>query len=578
MRSTSFIVTAVFFLAACGGGGGETVSPPPTSEKPETEQPPQASDRDGDGVADANDAFPDDPSETTDSDGDGVGDNADAFPHDSLRSMAVTRLPFPFAAWMCDPAYAHIPGACGDDGTMTDHHSGISGLPSPTRNDMSHMPVYGDTDSNERRLFVGIDQETEHLGALGIVTSRGDNQVRFGFLNDGVGSQTLAAYLRDAIRGTVNRYSTAPEVRLIGPASDSDFQHLATAVQLINTTLPDGMKVTLGEPIPNFSLRDSVDSRGAWFAHGLELDNVIHVEYVPAGSFHSDAAATTWVWPESTGGIAHSYIQYNQGAFSYADGRGDDRVPSRQQLILLLHELMHALGMDTHVSSSFPTILEGTTDIHHGSQNGERQPMSLLYPVDREGMRALYGRLENGDIPSDFGVWSSTSMHIHGNGEHAGFGVAYRNGYAEPYAYGYRQSPYSRLAEDATGGTATWNGNIVGITPSRSAVVGDASVQVNLTALTGTADFTALETWGPNVAPGAAGSGTMWLDGDLGYTIAVNGGTTPPGKAGYLSYVFRETGGDAGRLTGIFTGASHEGATGTLERNDLTAAFGASRQ
>lgn len=109
---------------------------------------------------------------------------------------------------MCDPAYAHIPGACGDDGYITDHHSGISGLPSLTRNDKLHMLVYGDTDSNECRLFVGIDQETAHLGELGIVTSPGDNQVRFGFLNDGFCSQTLAAYFRDAIRGTVNRYST----------------------------------------------------------------------------------------------------------------------------------------------------------------------------------------------------------------------------------------------------------------------------------------------------------------------------------------------------------------------------------
>jgi len=34
-------------------------------------------DTDGDGVADAIDAFPSDPSETTDNDGDGVGNNAD---------------------------------------------------------------------------------------------------------------------------------------------------------------------------------------------------------------------------------------------------------------------------------------------------------------------------------------------------------------------------------------------------------------------------------------------------------------------------------------------------------------------
>ena len=42
-----------------------------------------APDRDGDGVPDAQDAFPDDPSESADSDGDGVGNNADEFPNDS---------------------------------------------------------------------------------------------------------------------------------------------------------------------------------------------------------------------------------------------------------------------------------------------------------------------------------------------------------------------------------------------------------------------------------------------------------------------------------------------------------------
>ena len=106
---------------------------------------------------------------------------------------------------------------------------------------------------------------------------------------------------------------------------------------------------------------------------------------------------------------------------------------------------------------------------------------------------------------------------------------------------------------------------MLGFTPQREAVVGDAEIGVNLGTLRGNADFTELERWSAGVAPGAAGTGRQWLDGDLGYLIAVDGNT------------FRETGGDAGRLTGIFTGHNHEGAAGTLERADLTAAFGASR-
>lgn len=44
-------------------------------------------DTDGDGVSDADDAFPNDPNESTDSDGDGVGDNSDAFPNDANESV-----------------------------------------------------------------------------------------------------------------------------------------------------------------------------------------------------------------------------------------------------------------------------------------------------------------------------------------------------------------------------------------------------------------------------------------------------------------------------------------------------------
>ena len=86
-------------------------------------------------------------------------------------------------------------------------------------------------------------------------------------------------------------------------------------------------------------------------------------------------------------------------------------------------------------------------------------------------------------------------------------------------------------------------------------------IGVDLASLTGRADFTSLEAWAPSEAPGDAGTGVTWFDGDLGYTISVLGNT------------FRETGGDAGQLTGIFVGRSHEGATGTLERDDLTAAL-----
>ena len=66
--SKCLIVISLCFLVACGGGG---------SSAPEAPAAPVVVDSDNDGVADADDAFPDDDTESVDSDTDGVGDNAD---------------------------------------------------------------------------------------------------------------------------------------------------------------------------------------------------------------------------------------------------------------------------------------------------------------------------------------------------------------------------------------------------------------------------------------------------------------------------------------------------------------------
>ena len=100
---------------------------------------------------------------------------------------------------------------------------------------------------------------------------------------------------------------------------------------------------------------------------------------------------------------------------------------------------------------------------------GIPQPVSVLYPVDREALRALYSRLDAGDDFEALGPWSSSSLHIAGNGRHANFGVALRNGYAEPWAYGMR--PRTVLADNtALVGWVTWRGALLGLTPATEAV------------------------------------------------------------------------------------------------------------
>ena len=456
----------------------------------------------------------------------------------------------------------------------SNQHYDTSSIPQKTSSDARHMPIYHDgtydaqggyptsPEARERRLFVGIDQG-ESVARLPIVRNRGDVEVRHGRLNDGVEREAVVDYIRIAMGLRGSRYNTRPEVRLIGPASGRDLDIVIAAVQVVNAALPESAKMRVSPSLPNFSLRHTVNSGGRYFTSGEERHNTIHIEFLSGSQYygHGNSGATTWN-NFSGSRVRNSYIQFDKESNVYRD------YTDRRSVILMAHEIIHALGFygqpgEWHVSPDFDTIMEGTNAIYSIAQ-GKPQPMSILYPVDREALQAYYRHLGNGLRPESLGPWASTSMHIHGNGPHAGFGVALRNGYAEPWAYGYM--PDTDLAANRSiSGSVSWIGTILGLTPNAASVAGDAEIGVNLGTLTGRADFRNLETWGAGLAPGETGTGTQWLDGDLGYSIAVRGNT------------FKQTSGDNGVITGIFVGRSHEGAAGTLERQDLTAAFGASR-
>ena len=160
------------------------------------------------------------------------------------------------------------------------------------------------------------------------------------------------------------------------------------------------------------------------------------------------------------------------------------------------------------------------------------------------------------------------------------FGVDWRHDVARPWANG--DITGASFADAVLVGwlseTATWKGELVGFTPAQEAVHGDSAISIDLAALTygdpyevdiatltGEAAFTALEHWNAGAMPGAPRTGTQWTDGDLHYSLALDGN--------YL----RSNGGDEGYISGRFVGDEHEGVVGILEREDLTAAFGASR-
>ncbi len=407
--------------------------------------------------------------------------------------------------------------------------------------DAKRSPVY----HTGNLTRVGVDQGSgpERLPRTA-VAGRTDLEVRYGRLNDGARAADLQAYLV-SVEGQytgLSRRLLGYEVRVIGQSTATERRRVLAAVQLINAALPESAKLSVGATLPGFSLRHTVNASGRYFGSGQELPNTIHVEFAPESQPRDGSTAAT-SWGE--------YILLWRGTFpAYAD--------ERKAIILMAHELVHSLGIGGHVPESFDTIMEGGNRVYDSHQ-GQRQPASLLYPIDREALRALYGPLRHSSNPQDLGPWSGTSEHFFVKNDHGAFGVANRNGYAEPWAYG--ATPATSLAANRQlSGSASWSGVLVGFTPASKRVVGDAGITVNIESMAGSAAFTGLSTIEAN------GTTPQWGDGDLRYSIAVRGNT------------FRETGGDAGRLTGVFTGPLQESAGGTLERSDLTAAFGAARQ
>ena len=498
------------------------------------------------------------------------------FPHQPLRERA---------------PYSQMP-------TST-YHYGTSRLPALSRPRLQHQPIYHDSPyvlgstplptNPQRRLLVGIDPGLEprdlpshevepdrrwgwawimnntSLTQLAPAGEHGDFALYSGELRDGMRTEAIEEYLGwEGPR--VDRFVERPRLRIIGNASSREQQHVYAAVQLVNAALPEAFKIAVQPNQPEMSLRSAVDGRGyiydSRYRNAGAFDQTIHVEFINYTEYYDVfSGGTAWSLYgdlDDVGGdwdlareIDGGYIQMRRGTPAYEN--------NRKLTILLAHELLHTMGIGGHVGTS-DSIMGGRGSIYL-TYKWTPQPMSLLYPADREALRILYSRMEPDDHASEYGVWAEESFHLHATGPHAAFGVVQKNGYVEPWAGG--RLPDMDLADNPTLlGSATWLGRLLGFSDTRP-VAGSASLTVDLANLDGTAAFTRLETW--TGAIGDVGSGRRWGDGDLRYTIEVLGNT------------FYETGGDDGRLTGIFTGARHEGAAGTLERTDLTAAFGATR-
>ena len=263
-------------------------------------------------------------------------------------------------------------------------------------------------------------------------------------------------------------------------------------------------------------------------------------------------------WPSGDGIAARLPSVHHAGSDNYG-------VERNATILLRRRDDARALGLTGGSPTLIPvtrTPCEATRDIYAGrAGTNQAQPMSLLYPVDREAMQVLYRRLDNGDDPRSFGPWSSTSLHIHGNAPRRLRGRDARTATQSP---GIRLSAGHRSREEAAlSGSVTWAARWSVRRLARPRSPATAEIAVNIGTLTGS-----------RLLHEPRGVGREPAAGSDGIRLHLGRWRSRLQDLGARQH-FRETGGDAGRVTGIFTGRSHEGAAGTLERSDLTAAFGA---
>ena len=229
---------------------------------------------------------------------------------------------------------------------------------------------------------------------------------------------------------------------------------------------------------------------------------------------------------------------------------------------VIVHELLHALGIGGHVDSvEFPDSIMGTS--------GEHIP-NLGYTIskiDREVLQIMYMN-QRTDLYNDWGEWSDTAHHLMGRSpnEELNFGVALFNGLPQPWVRG--AFPSTHLANNpGLFGTATWNGSLLGFSGS-SPIAGDASLQVSLNTLTNPNaehDLRFRDIYFLNRYESA----DPWFSTrNVDYRVSVSGN--------FFSNVRGERY-EQGHVVGSFLGRNHEHMGGTVKRTDMVGAFGGSR-
>ena len=229
--------------------------------------------------------------------------------------------------------------------------------------------------------------------------------VSYRYVRNSVDKRTVVAFLEDIQYGyPIIRHRSAPTLRMAPDSTSRERRQVANAVRFVNSALPDEFRIRIGSDAPD--RQDGVPDGEIWidFAHLDEwpVDRgsaTAHAQYQQYSSDPDDPAFAVHIWLDKT----------------KTDAREDG-----WNTAFLVHEILHAVGLDGHVNRDrFDSIMSPYID-HPLAR--PTQPPDLLFPIDKDGIAAVY-MLNIGDDPSDLGDWNRYIREFQGTVGPVTFGV-----------------------------------------------------------------------------------------------------------------------------------------------------------
>ena len=380
----------------------------------------------------------------------------------------------------------------------------------------------------------------ERLAKVNLVSSWGP---------DRADKETVSAFLEEFSKGLpVIRHRAVPMIRIGASANERERKYVADALDLINPHLPSESRIFVGRDVPD-RIGNLVPNGEIWIDFALRQES-------PLGSQRSlIVGRTNWHElsrdPQNSAFSSHIWIDKEWAASNVnpdTDNPAARAILKRQSLALVVHEILHAVGFTGHAENwrwgslmeSLPMGLMAKTD-------------RILNPIDKDGLSALY-MLEIGQHADELGPWNQRNegLSVWIGQDIAAAGVDLKAWGPEAWVKGTMSTGDVRSSVQ---GNAVWSGRLVGYSPQMEAVEGMAEVMIDLAVFTGDLVFDELR----------YSQGNAWNDGNLAYQVVVEENSIV------------RAGGDAGKIDAAFYGDQHEAVAGTLSRQDLLAAFGASR-